>query len=87
VTHIDAEAKAVTMADGTTIQYGALISTIPLDRTLCWLGKPDWAEGLHHSASHIIGVGLRGNWCVGVGLRGKLVRCFGVGAAVTGDLP
>jgi hypothetical protein len=39
------------------IAYDALISTIPLDVTLRWLGQPEWADGLQHSSSHIIGIG------------------------------
>jgi hypothetical protein len=30
---------------------------VPLDITLRWLGKPEWADGLQHSSSHIIGIG------------------------------
>ena len=57
---VDADAKVVSFSDGRQIRYQALVSTIPLDTTLGWLGKTDWAEDLHHSASHIIGVGIRG---------------------------
>lgn len=39
------------------VAYDALISTVPLDITLRWLGKPEWADGLQHSSSHIIGIG------------------------------
>ena len=39
------------------VAYDALISTMPLDLTLGWLGKSEWAEGLTHSSSHIIGIG------------------------------
>ena len=39
------------------VAYDALISTVPLDTTLRWLGKPEWANGLQHSSSHIIGIG------------------------------
>lgn len=44
------------------VAYKSLISTIPLDTTLRWLGKPEWADGLQHSSSHIIGIG---GWVVG----------------------
>jgi hypothetical protein len=37
-----------------------LLSTIPLDVTLTWLGRADLAARLTHSSSHIIGLGLRG---------------------------
>lgn len=39
------------------VAYDALISTIPLDTTLRWLGQGEWADGLQHSSSHIIGFG------------------------------
>ena len=60
VTGLDAAAKTVTLAGGKTVQYNSLISTMPLDITLRMLGKPEWADGLTHSSSHIIGVGIRG---------------------------
>jgi protoporphyrinogen oxidase len=36
---IDPKAKAVTLQDGSKITYGKLLSTIPLDMTLTWLGR------------------------------------------------
>ena len=57
---IDQDAKFVTTASGRKIQYKAMISTVPLDCTLRWLGKPQWADGLQHSSSHIVGFGIRG---------------------------
>ena len=60
VTALDAGAKTVTLAGGQQVQYNSLISTMPLDITLRMLGKPEWADGLTHSSSHIIGVGIRG---------------------------
>lgn len=57
VTSIDKDNKMVTLACGRKIAYDALISTIPLDITLRWLGKSEWADGLTHSSSHIIGIG------------------------------
>lgn len=51
------------LSDGQVIQYEHLLSTIPLDTTLTWLGREEWAQGLQHSSSHIIGVGIRGKWC------------------------
>lgn len=62
VTEIDKDAKRVTLSNGDTICYEALITTIPLDTTLAWLGKQKWAQQLQHSSTHIIGVGIRGNW-------------------------
>jgi hypothetical protein len=69
VTAIDAEAKRVTLASGATVAYDSLMTTMPLDITLRMLGKPEWADGLTHSSSHIIGVGIRGA-CVDAGGRG-----------------
>lgn len=59
---IDAANKVVTLSDGSKLQYKALLSTIPLDITLRWLGKSEWADTLTHSSSHIVGVGIRGKW-------------------------
>lgn len=60
VVSIDKDAKTVTLDNGHKYQYDALVSTLPLDITLTWLGKEEWAKGLQHSSSHIIGVGIRG---------------------------
>jgi protoporphyrinogen oxidase len=60
VTSIDAEHKTVTLQDGKTIQYQALLSTLPLDTTCRWLGQEGWSNGLQHSSSHIVGFGIRG---------------------------
>ena len=46
--------------DGSKIKYNKLLTTIPLDITLTWLGKADLAQRLTYSSSHIIGLGLRG---------------------------
>lgn len=62
VTAIDRQLRQVTLSDGSHVQYQSLISTIPLDITLSMLGRQEWAQGLHHSSSHIIGVGIRGHW-------------------------
>ncbi len=61
VANIDKDAKTVTLSDGKTIQYNSLLSTLPLDIVLRWLGKPEWADGLQHSSSHIVGIGIRGH--------------------------
>lgn len=60
VAAIDKEAQIVTFSDGSKLGYEALVSTIPLDITLRWFGRPEWADGLQHSSSHIVGIGLRG---------------------------
>ena len=61
VVSLDTSAKQVTLASGAKLGYGSLISTVPLDITLRMLDKPAWADGLTHSSSHIIGVGIRGS--------------------------
>ncbi|KAL6746416.1 hypothetical protein V8C86DRAFT_1820555 [Haematococcus lacustris] len=60
VVGIDKDAKEVTLSSGAKIAYNSLLSTLPLDVVLTWLGKPEWAQGLQHSSSHIIGLGIRG---------------------------
>ena len=62
VVSIDKDAKTVRLSDGSALRYGALITTMPLDVTLRWLGQPEWAAGLQHSSSHFVGVGIRGPW-------------------------
>lgn len=58
---IDATEKVATFSDGSQIKYNKLLTTIPLDITLTWLGREDLAKKLVHSSSHIIGLGLRGS--------------------------
>ena len=48
------------LSDGSRIQYGKLISTLPLDLVLPMVGREDLARRLTKSASHIVGIGLRG---------------------------
>ena len=52
VVSLDAEAKVARLACGTEIQYDALVSTMPLDTTLRWLGQPQWAATLSHRRAH-----------------------------------
>lgn len=60
VVSLDAAQQTVTLQNGSRIRYEALVSTVPLDTSLRWLGKREWADGLTHSSSHIVGVGVRG---------------------------
>mmetsp|Transcript_20601 Transcript_20601/g.29562 ORF Transcript_20601/g.29562 Transcript_20601/m.29562 type:complete len:500 (+) Transcript_20601:31-1530(+) len=60
VVNIDAAGKTLHLEDGSKVKYNKLLSTIPLDITLTWLGKQDLANRLTFSSSHIIGIGLRG---------------------------
>ena len=68
VVSLDKDSKVVTLSDGSSIKYKSLLSTLPLDQTLRWLGKPEWADGLQHSSSHIIGFGIRGLRWAGNGM-------------------
>lgn len=48
VLSIDKDARTVSLADGSQLHYESLLTTMPLDLTLQWLGKPDWADELTH---------------------------------------
>lgn len=45
---LDKDAKTATLAGGRKIRYEALLSTMPLDLTLQWLGQQKWAAELSH---------------------------------------
>ncbi|KAL8343314.1 hypothetical protein RB598_004585 [Gaeumannomyces tritici] len=63
VTSIDAAARTATLADGTTVGYGKLVSTMPVDHLAETLGDRELvglAKGLFYSSTHVIGVGIRG---------------------------
>ena len=64
IVRIDPTRQRVETATGETVDYDALISTMPLDRLLMTLDGHDELKALAprfvHSSSHIIGVGLRG---------------------------
>jgi hypothetical protein len=60
------------------VKYGSLLSTVPLDVTCRMVGQPAWADGLTHSNSHIIGLGVRGvnpHGCVQAAIRAPSGRC------------
>ena len=64
---VDADAKLLTLADGSQVRYRhQLISTMPLDR-LCCLVKGGGLEGLpaqaplfRYSSTHVVGIGVAG---------------------------
>lgn len=63
VTHIDAQKKVVTLANGKTIGYKKLINTMAVDQLAELLGNQELvklSKGLFYSSTHVIGVGLRG---------------------------
>ena len=45
---MDAAAKTLTLVSGDKVEYESLISTMPLDLTLQWLGQKELADGLTH---------------------------------------
>jgi protoporphyrinogen oxidase len=60
---IDTAGRSVRFADGSSVRYGAMISTIPLDELARLSRRSEWMEltgGLRHSSVHVIGVGLKG---------------------------
>lgn len=60
---IDVEGRTLFLADGTSLAYEALISTMPLDRLVAMAGIPglrERAAALTHSTTHVIGIGLSG---------------------------
>jgi protoporphyrinogen oxidase len=63
-TQIDLDAHIVTMASGTKVKYGSLVSTIPLTELIRLSGQshlnPVAQRGLVFSASNIFGLGLTG---------------------------
>lgn len=48
VVGLDAATKTLSLTNGDKVVYESLISTMPLDLTLSWLGKQEWADGLTH---------------------------------------
>ncbi|KAF5672845.1 UDP-galactopyranose mutase [Fusarium circinatum] len=63
VTKVDADAKIVYLNDGTTIKYGALISTMAVDQLAETIGDVKLQKSLkplYYSSTNVIGVGIRG---------------------------
>lgn len=64
VTYVDTSKKNITFSDGTTVAYEYLISTQPLDLLVKNSDLSDdlvqTASKLHHSTTHIVGIGLKG---------------------------
>jgi len=63
VDRVDADAKKVTLDDGTTIKYEKLITTMAVDALVEKMGDKelvDLSKGLFYSSTHVIGVGVRG---------------------------
>jgi protoporphyrinogen oxidase len=63
VSKVDAAKKTVKLADGTTIKYEKLVSTMAVDQLVESMGNQELvslSKGLYYSSTHVIGVGLRG---------------------------
>ncbi|KAJ6129877.1 UDP-galactopyranose mutase-like protein [Penicillium capsulatum] len=63
VSKVDAAGKKVTLADGTTIQYDKLISTMAVDALVEKMGDEQgvkMAKDLFYSSTNVIGIGVRG---------------------------
>nr|RBQ88785.1 hypothetical protein FVER53263_11136 [Fusarium verticillioides] len=63
VTKVDADTKTVYLKDGTTIKYGALISTMAVDQLAETMGDAKLQKSLkplYYSSTNVIGVGIRG---------------------------
>ena len=63
VSKVDADNKIVHLADGTTIKYERLISTMAVDSLVEQMGDQSLvslSKGLFYSSTHVIGVGIRG---------------------------
>lgn len=63
VTKVDAEKKEVQLADGTTVGYQRLISTMAVDSLTRFIGDQkliSLSKELFYSSTHVIGVGIRG---------------------------
>ena len=63
VKKVDAKAKKVELADGTTVKYEKLVSTMNVDQLVEKMGNQELiklSKGLFYSSTHVIGVGIRG---------------------------
>ena len=64
ITQVDADTKQLTLANGNTISYDTLISTMPLDQFLIALqNRPELskrAPEFVYSSTHVVGIGLDG---------------------------
>ena len=63
VEKVDADAKVVHLADGSSIKYNSLVTTMAVDSLVEKMGDKKLVElskGLYYSTTHVIGVGIRG---------------------------
>lgn len=65
VRYVDLDRKELVLDDGSTEKWDTLISSMPLDIFVRRVKRPherlaSFADGLHYSSTHVVGVGLRG---------------------------
>lgn len=63
VTGVDADAKFVTLKDGTKVHYNKMINTMAVDALVEHIGDKELitiSKQLYYSSTHVIGVGIRG---------------------------
>jgi len=63
VARIETAERILVLSDGRRVPYDALISTMPLDRSLAISDCPELAQTaarLKHSSTHVVGVGMEG---------------------------
>ena len=76
---VDAENNRVLLGDGTTVNYGKLVSTMSVDYLVEAMKDKelqDLTKGLFYSTTHVIGVGIRGTRPERIGDK-CWVSCFG----------
>ena len=64
VDKVDEDTKLITLTDGTTVKYGKLLTTMPLDVLVSKLKHPEsysLTKNLFHSSTHAVGIGIRGS--------------------------
>lgn len=64
VDKVDEDLKIITFSDGTTVKYGKLLTTMPLDVLVSKLKHPgeySITKDLFHSSSHVVSIGIRGS--------------------------
>jgi len=73
LTHVDTVARTAAFADGSSVRYDQLITTIPLDRLVAMTdlapALSDAASDLRSSSTHVVGIGVHGS--AGPHLAGK----------------
>jgi protoporphyrinogen oxidase len=65
IARVDTRRRRIELQTGATVEYDALISTMPIDRLLLVIDGPDNLKALAprfvHSSTHILGLGMIGN--------------------------